>query len=392
MSNCFTKELPRIFILTALHFIVDFFIGITVPLAEPTLTSQLSVSLFMIMIIMSSTDIVVNAIQPLSGFFLPKKGLPILLLLSPILAGTTTLIGLTDNYYLVFLLMIHSAFWVGIVHPEAVLTLQDLSKNPSFATAIFMSGGFLGFSTGCFVGGIYGQKIGIGSMWIFIIPGLLIALFVYLSNLYKYEPKVEPKDIAKCAEGKVHFLYIVGLAICVTTILCFFSRILPVYMVRKFGNEAQIWGGTALLFIGISCSVSSFLWVYLSKFFNSGFIIIFTYICGSVFIYLIKVVDNVSYIPMLCIGIGTFLGGVFPLIIAMSKNAKGGTPRLKAGLSIGGAWGAGALIIMFCSKYIDLFPETDISSIEFLMDLCGIVIFISILLSSIVIVKGRKNE
>ncbi len=381
-----TKPYIRIGILTLVHLVVDFYLGITTPLVEPTLVNHLGVNLFYVMIIISGTSICVNAIQPLSGCFMPKKGIPIILLLAPIFAGTTTLIGLTNNYYIVFALMLQAAFWIGIMHPEAVLTVQSLSKNSTFATSVFISGGFFGFSFGSFVGAKWAQDIGIGSMWILIIPGFVVSFLIYLSKLHKYKAN-HSENIEGDTSGEMPFLLVFVLAVFIAITFSLFSRFIPVYIVRSFGDEAQIWGGTTLFAIGLTGALSSYLWSYLSKRTGKGLIIIAAYTLGLPFIYFLRSINLPSYIPYWGIGTGFFLAGIFPLTVAMSRNSKGGTPRMRAGLCIGGAWGIGALVVIACSKYIDMFPAKSTIPLNHILNLCFITIPIVIILAAVIAKK-----
>ena len=76
----------RLVILTLVHFTVDFYGGLTIPLPEPTLVRHLGVALPRVALLIGMCAIVVNLIQPLSGWLLPKRGMPSLLWAAPLAA------------------------------------------------------------------------------------------------------------------------------------------------------------------------------------------------------------------------------------------------------------------------------------------------------------------
>ena len=77
----------RLLILTFLHFAVDFAGGLQIPLPEPTLTGHLGARLPLIAAIIGGTAILANAIQPLSGWLMPERGIPKLLVAAPLVAA-----------------------------------------------------------------------------------------------------------------------------------------------------------------------------------------------------------------------------------------------------------------------------------------------------------------
>ncbi len=94
-----TDTRMRIAVLALAHFTVDFYGGLCVPLPEPTLVRHLSTDLLPVMILVLGSAILINGIQPLAGILLPKRDIPAILALGPVLAAVVACIGLTTSYW-----------------------------------------------------------------------------------------------------------------------------------------------------------------------------------------------------------------------------------------------------------------------------------------------------
>ncbi len=151
----------KLAVLMLAHGVVDFYAGLTLPLPEPTLVAHYGTSLTRVMLLISASAILCNAVQPLAGWLLPKRPLPVMLWLCPLLAGLIAWIGISGRYGIGWCLFLISAVGIGALHPEAVLSAQALSgRRIGMITSMFMATGFFGFSVGSLVGGWWGRRCG----------------------------------------------------------------------------------------------------------------------------------------------------------------------------------------------------------------------------------------
>jgi predicted MFS family arabinose efflux permease len=282
-----TRSTVRIGILAFAHFTVDFYYGLGIPLPEPTLVRHLSVDLLAVMAILSTSAIIVDAIQPLGGLLLPKQGLPSILVAGPLLAAATVCIGLTTNYWGVAALLMTGAVGIGIVHNEAVLTVQGLTKQRlGLAVSVFMSGGYFGAASGALISGWWAQNSALRYFWVWGGLSVLLVGLVIASGLHRLRPGGGHSRM-ETEEGGVAFAPLLALAICIATANVILVRLMPVFLVRTFGEQAQVWGGAVFFAVGMAGAFGSYAWGYLSARFGSGALIVAAWLVGIPFLYLL---------------------------------------------------------------------------------------------------------
>lgn len=343
------------------------------------------------MIIISCSAIIVNAIQPLAGAFLPKRRLPIILLLGPIVAASASFIGLTTNYWLTLVILISSGVGIGVLHPEASMTVQNLSsKKAGLATSIFMSAGFFGFSTGSLVGGYWGQYLGLSYFWLLFLLGVFASLAIILTGLTKPEKQEVNQNIS--ISGNLNFFIVLLIAMLMASNLAMIYRYLPIFFVRKFGVEVQAISGSIPFFIGLFGAIGSFLWGYISDKKGSGLLLLSVYLIGFSFLYFIINSSQIVYAIIPALFFGFSIGGSFPISVVLARKAKQFSMRLRMGLCIGGAWGTGEILVILSSKYIDCFPDQSLEPLITILHIPFILMFLIIILSSYIIIKEKQSN
>lgn len=349
----------KLLVLFLTHLTVDFYAGLTLPLPEPTLVDHYGASLVRVMLLVATSAIVCNAIQPIAGFLLPRRPLPILLWVCPLLSATVCLIGLSSHYGSGWLFLLVSAVGIGLVHPEAVLAAQTLSgRRLGMVTSIFMSIGFFGFSLGSLAGGWWGYRLGLDYFWILAAPALLTAVLVWTSGLYSVRvPTSSVKD--DDTRGPIPFVWVFLLSALMAINLTVLYRLLPIYMVRRFGAEAQAEAGTLLFLIGLVGAFGAFVWGALSDRIGAGRTLIVVYLAGLPAVVLLLRMSAPSGGYGWALLAGLTVGGSFPLAVVLARQAKSVPLRLRLGLCIGGAWGLGELSVIGASAYIDASPPGD---------------------------------
>jgi MFS family permease len=350
----------RFAILTLLHFIVDFYGGLAIPLVEPALTTHLNASLTAVALLVGGSAFIINLVQPLSGWLLPKNGMPALLIFAPLAAGVLSLLGLTDSYAVTAIIFLISAIGIGLVHPEATLTASALSrKREGLGVGFFLSGGYFGFASGSLISGLWIEKAGIGALRNFWVLGLLVlaaVALVLLSGLYRLRPASEID-----APGRQGYLPF-GLTLPVSVLTAVFNlvliRLITLYLVRSFpGQQAQAWGGTAIFTMGISGALAASLWGALSEKTGSGRLIAALIIIGAPFYWALLHIDKPQSAALFSFFTGITIGGVFPLTVVLARRSRGSAHRLRIGFAIGGAWGVGEICFMIAGRYIDSFEK-----------------------------------
>ncbi|MHC4886842.1 MAG: MFS transporter, partial [Planctomycetota bacterium] len=348
----------RLAVLTFLHFPGDFYGGLRMPLVQPTLMEHLGVGFGAVTLILIGSAILVNAVQPLSGWLLPNRGFPMLLLLCPIFAATMTLIGLTQAYWGVGALMAVSALGIGILHPEGMLAAHAASgKRQGLGVAFYLSGGFFGYSLAGWISASWATRWGLTGFYLLGLPLLIAAGLTLLTGLHRLQGHTESEAPASIRH-RIPFPLVMALTVLIAaavTLVCYY--ITP-YMVRRFGREAQAAGGMAIFGFGMAGALASYLWGHLSERFMRCHLITGCLLFSIPLLALILFwADSPRTIIVLCTLTGAFAGAIFPLGVVLGRGSAGGSPRLRAGLLIGGAWGMGSLLVMATGVYVDRFPD-----------------------------------
>ena len=384
----------RLVILALVHFVVDFCGGLLIPLPEPTLTTHLGVGLPAVALLLGGCALLVNVVQPVSGWLLPQRGVPILLVLGPAMAATVTLIGLTHTIGSVTALLIVSGVGIGMVHPEGSLAAHSiLEQRKGWAVSLFMSGGYFGFALGSLVGGLWAVHAGpgLGYFWVLGALPVAVAVLVVRSGLHRLEGHVV-EERAEDGEGRVPFAIVLMMAISVAVAMGMLVRFTPILMVRRFpGHDAQAWAGATVFAYGVSGVLGSLVWGHFSDRWGRGRTIAGAQLLGLPFLYLWLHAATPWHMPLWAVGTGLTAGGVFPLCVVLARESRGLAQRLRMGLAIGGTWGLGEVAFMMGGKYAGFFPDGDARPISAVLRLCWIFLGGAATLAVLVAVRERKN-
>lgn len=187
---------PYVYMFTVGHFSVDWVQG-AIPALLPYFIStchlnyQQAASLIFANILLSSVT------QPIFGYYSDKISKPWFVPLGSIICGVTiTMLGFTDNYWLIFICSMLSGLGSSIYHPEAARMINKIAgplKGQAMGT--FSVGGNGGFAIGPMVAGFCAYAFHIYGLVIFGIVNVCIALFLY-SRMPKVLQQVQDADLA----------------------------------------------------------------------------------------------------------------------------------------------------------------------------------------------------
>ncbi len=192
---------PYVYLFTVGHFSVDWAQG-AIPALLPYfitvchLNYQDAATLIFANMLLSSVS------QPIFGYYSDKISKPWFVPLGPILCGIClTILGFTDNYWLIFLCSMFSGFGSSIYHPEAARMVNKIAgplKGQGMGS--FSVGGNAGFAIGPMVAGFCAYAFHIYGLAIFGIVNLCIA-FLLFTRMPKVLEQVKDADEA---ESKAH--------------------------------------------------------------------------------------------------------------------------------------------------------------------------------------------
>lgn len=362
--------LAALLVLVFLHFLIDFYGGLLIPLPQPTLTTHLNASIGLVALLIGGWALLVNLIQPLSAFFLPRRGLPGLLLWAPLAAACTSLIGISASFPFVTLMLLVAALGVGILHPESALAVQSLGgRHAGAAVGLFMAAGYFGFASGSMVAGIWVELQGLNFFWLLGLPALLVMAAVACCGLHRLEGHITLEEPP--ADRPIGFPSVFGLGIGVAVTMSLLVRFITIYLVRRFPDApAQGWGGATVFATGITGAIGAFGWGYLSDRIGAARVLTWLTAAAIPLMWQLTRVAALSWAPIWGLAIGLTVGSAFPLVVVLARQARGGSQRLRMGLVIGGSWGLGETLFILGGYYLDRFPETDPEPVLHVLRLC----------------------
>lgn len=381
----FNSNRVRLAVLTLLHFSIDFYTGFRGPII-PTLQNHLSVSLAHIIYLTSLCGIVVNAVQPTFGAFIARKGFPLILVIGPVMATVMSLVGLTDSFVVTAVIFGIAALGIGLVHPEAAMAANDISsRRLGLGMSIFMSGGYFGFSSGSLVAAWWAQEFGLRYFWLLGIPGVLVAVLVYLTKLHKYRAHVASNS-EETNKGTHSFWPVFIMGLMLATNIVILMNFFTVYIVKKFGSDYQAFAGSGLFCFGIAGALGGCFWGHMSEGRSRVLMILLATLIALPFTYTFFMLENTSLIILWLIVMGLTMGACFPITVILAQSARQFTRVLRTGLAIGGTWGGGMAMVGFAGYFTKYYSAEEIMRFSTLFFLTG-----SILVSGLMYFYREKR-
>lgn len=372
-------------VLTFIHLVVDFYGGLLIPLPEPTLVNHYLVGLGTVAFLVGGSAVLINATQPIAGWLLPKCGLPVLMVLCPIVSAGIALMGMSRSLAFGAALVIVAGIGIGVLHPEATLTAHHLAgRRKGLGVSVFLSGGYFGFALGSLVAGTWVKyHPGMEKFWLLALPALLAALLGLVSGLHKVKGHVSEEN--RVSSSGTSYLPVLLMGLCIASTMLLMVRLIPIYFVRLFPDkDGQFWGAVSVSVTGISGALGAYVWGYLSDRWGCTRMILLAQIVGLPFLYGFFHVSEPELGPWWAAATGATVGGVFPLTVVLARGAKGFTRRLRMGLAIGATWGMGEVFFILAGNYIGRFPSTDLAAVARSLNFCWALVIGGLLLASLV--------
>jgi len=354
LPSLVSRRRLQLLVLMLAHLTVDMYGGFLMPLI-PALRDRLDVRLSAMTALAGTCGILVNAIQPFAGMISPVFRRPLLMMLGPVLAICMALIGTTQSFWVVAVLVLAGHVGIGVFHPDGLMAAHSVSgAKEHLGVPVFLSGGFFGFSLGAIVSTHWVSGPGFGSFWMLGLPGLVIPMLYAATGLnarLTYESH-EPSR-GRPADG-VAFGWLLLLGTLMASTVCVLYTFLNVTLEARFGRPAIAWGGTAIALTGLCGALGSYGWGYLS-----ARVSLFGLIAAGQLLYVplylrIVAADSRTSLIAASIPAGLVMGGAFfPLVAMAARRARGLTPGLRAGLIVGGSWGGGSIVAIVCGFLTD---------------------------------------
>ena len=204
--------------------------------------------------LVSAFTITSSVLQPLFGYLVDRKNQRWMVYVGTVwMAVLLSLVGLVHSYSLMFIMIAFSGFGTAAFHPQASAMITSISGDKrGFFQAIFVTAGNVGWAFAPLIIVPFIQAYGMKATPIFVIPGLIVALMLWLTA---------PKMISKKRSNQISTLSVLKSNwVDLTKILCvvafrslaYFGLVafLPLYLIDK--NISMIIS-SHLLFIMLFC-------------------------------------------------------------------------------------------------------------------------------------------
>lgn len=376
-----TTYLIKLISVSVGHFMNDFYMNLIPPilfLFAQSLGLNLSQQAFIAFIITSSGSFV----QPIIGYLVDKKGEPWLLILSLLwIAFWMTISGILNNYFLLIVFTGLGALASALFHPlGSAVAVKLANKSRGTSLSIFMTIGGLAASVSPVVSIPAVEAYGLNVLIYFMIPGILVALFMFITKLHKVEIK-QTKTEKTVESGKLNLIAIKNVSFLV---FISSSKVLIRSFLITFGVQIMMLKQVNITISGLVLSVflltSSFGTIvggYLNDRFGSKRVLLLFNLLSFICMIIIVFFEGV-FIAMGFIMIGLALSGSNTANIVMAYELMPDNLNTATGLIMGLSGGLGGLVMLLYGKIADI--QGLMNSTSYLIIPIIMVVFISFLL------------
>ncbi len=380
------------------HGVNDFAIGVTGSMI-PSLESKFSLSLGAIAGVVGVMGLMGNVTQPLSGLFIDRSKTASIMLLTPVISGASLLVGFTQSWTQATLLFFLAGISFGVFHPLAFLLARStLVGRPALATAIYISFGFLGVSSGSWVAGAWMEERGFEQFHVFYVLPILMVLVYFMRGIHKLEldpyrshanePRPHRKSQQKGVEGPTHvshedsipfgLLYFIGILLAIEGgSLVFFT---PKLFHTLYESEGL--GGRAVFLLGLTGGLASYGYAAIVDRGNPFRVILIAQILGIPPLFGFFYFPDVGMKTWMIVLFGLTAGAVYSPLASLAPTSRGLTVGMRSALMFGGVWG---LVVVLHWGMANL-ADTDLA----LEDVVGWIRAVPFILLPILVYASRR--
>ena len=344
-------EWTQLLVLAGAHFVVDMF-GNMLPSILPVVQEQFALSLSMGVFILVLLTLTSNFVQTLTGHTRANKTVPMFLYLGLVLsAGICLLSALPRSDMgipLIVLLGIVSGVGIALAHPEGLRAIDSLRQiPPAISTAVFMTGGFLGFAAGGVISTLLVSRFGLKGLYPLTVCPLAGVLMVILSKVRLSTGHTENSRQADCAnapETKLPFWQLMVMAVPAAVSTTVVLSLLPTNL-NELGFKLTFGGFSATMF-GLGSTVGPFVWAAIAQKKGELRCSILAFLLGAPLLAVYLLMINSTMAVWMLFGLGFCSMSAYMLMITLARGASGFSLGRRMGFIVGGTWGLANLIFL----------------------------------------------
>ena len=333
--------------------------GNMLPSILPAVRSEFEMSLSLGALAPATLIITANVIQLFTGHLRSEHTRPLFLHLGMALAVCICFLPALPRsalgvFLLIFLAVICGG-GIGIVHPEGLRGIHTLTQiPPAISTAVFMTGGFLGFAGGGAISTALVSRFGLSGLY----PLLLCPIFgILMVMLLRIRLAVEsiPTRVAtpRPAKNSLDFrlLLIMAMPAAVSTTLI--AMLLPTQL-EEFGFALTFGGFSATMF-GLGGALGSFVWAAIAH--RKGELLCSTLaflLAGPFAVVYLLLLSN-SWAIWIVFAAGFFAFAAYILLITLARYAAGAGLGSRMAWIVGGTWLFASIVFLPIAAAADRF-------------------------------------
>lgn len=351
-----TTNFTKLMAVSVGHFSNDFYMNLIPPilfLFVQALGLSLSQQAFIAFIITSSGSFA----QPIIGYFVDKRGKPWLVIFSLVwISFWMSISGLITNYYLLVIILGLASLASALFHPlgsSMAVTLGNKSRGKSLS--IFMTIGGFAASISPMIAIPIVKAHGLKVLVFFMVPGILVALFLYLAQVQKVDMKPQLKKDEEQGKFNFHSVKWVSALILISTN----KTLIRVFLVT-FGAQIMLSKQVDIKIAGVVLSVyllanslGTIIGGYLNDIIGSKLVLVLFNVLASLSMVIILFTTG---IPMVIgfLFMGFTLSGSNTANIVMTHELMPENMNVATGLIMGLSGGLGGLFMLLFGKIADM--------------------------------------
>ncbi|BEP30016.1 MFS transporter [Helicovermis profundi] len=379
MQNRFSKLLS----ISAAHFMNDFYMSLIAPISF-IFAEKFGLSLTMQGLLVFVIMAFGNLTQPIVGNIVDKKGKTYFIILSLVwISFWMNITGLINNYYLLLVVVGLGATASALFHPLASSTVINIgNESKGKMLSVFMTLGTLAGAVSPMISIPLIKTYGLSSLTYFMIPGFIIALFMYLTRVQDIE-FISKKEKKQIKESK-YIISSYAKRIMSVLVIISMNRSFIRRVGVAFGIQILLAKGTSLSLATLLLTIHLFLaaggtlfgGVLNDKFGSRRTLVFFNIIAGSLFTVFAFSSGILAFASFAMLGMSLSITNTSTVVMShelFPKNVNTGY-----GFVAGLATGLSGLGLLILGKFADIFNLN--YAIKFILLPVFILILLSVLL------------
>ncbi|MGM0922919.1 MAG: MFS transporter [Bacillota bacterium] len=359
-----------LFIIGLCHLLNDS-IQSVIPAMFPILENTMGLTFTQLGLIAFTLNMVSSVLQPVVGWYTDKKPMPYAL---PI-GLTSSLIGIVGlSFAPSFSMILLSVFFIGlgsaVFHPEGSrVAYLAAGERRGLAQSIYQVGGNTGSSSAPLITALILVPFGqFGAIWFTIAAALAVIFLIYIANWYTLKlsdiRREEKKNGSKKKEVKLTRAIFSALAVIVFLVFArswygsAISNFYTFYVIEKY--DLSIAQSQVYIFIFLVMgALGTFAGGPLADRFGKRTIILYSLLATAPFALILPFAGPIAAYPLIAV-IGFILSSSFSVTVVYAQELIPGKIGTMSGLTVGLAFGMGAIGSVALGSLIDAFGLTSV--------------------------------